>query len=499
MRLKLIFIFIFTVSLLGMASADFKFSDVGSSMSAEYNIPSYAKAKINISFQNEPVNSSFKDSLGNSINISDLLKKIPDFQYTIDEDLKTITCNYNVIPFENARFTLPNSPGTFSYQLNLTKKDRPSPTEPYPTAQLFKKQIKMVSSSATIENEISRKNELLTDANKQILTFDSSTQKLLNDELNISGIKDKLNAIETQYEGASSSDYPKIMQNLSKINTPKIISEITSTNLINFYQKKETINTDVLQSIAGEGNYSEEKRNGYLDAIYLWNEDNLKTKLVFKQISIIYETGNETDLRIFKFQFDKTNMKDEAYFIIEDLGDINFYGNYSERGEEEYIYINLKDTSNEIIFSTKKEVNFIGVPVFISPSLEDLIPVEVGDYDDSGGAFSKWVLFGLIILLLLLIAVVSYIVIQGWYRRKYENYLFKNRNNLFNIMTYIQNSKRAGMKREEIIKNLKKSKWSREQVNYAMNKYEGNKIAGIIERPFKKVLESIDQHYPKKH
>ena len=88
-------------------------------------------------------------------------------------------------------------------------------------------------------------------------------------------------------------------------------------------------------------------------------------------------------------------------------------------------------------------------------------------------------------------------VLQAWYRKKYENYLFKNKNNLYNIMTYIQNAKKKGMERNEIIENLKKAKWTREQINYAIRKYEGKKIIGIIERPFKKVLEDINKTAPK--
>ena len=60
-------------------------------------------------------------------------------------------------------------------------------------------------------------------------------------------------------------------------------------------------------------------------------------------------------------------------------------------------------------------------------------------------------------------------------------------------MAYIQNAKKRGMPREDIIKNLKKSNWKKEQINYALNKYEGKKIAGIIERPFKRVLENIEK------
>ena len=741
MGCKIIFAFIFTVLLLGIASADFIFSDVGSSITTEYDISDYLKAKINISFQNEPLNSSFKDSFGNSINISDLLKKIPafgynsapsvfykdsswyiisgkgnggfygfkwsetawasditinkslpdigdnstpyvfykdeswyllagesngyfkgfawdastsswapnstinnslpdigdnsvpfvfykdsswylisgsgdgkfygfnwsgtnwllnstinkslpdvgdnsapsvfykdsswylisgkgdgkfygytwnggtwtknltinsslpdvgdnsapsvfnmtptnwylisgkggnggfygfkwggtawasditinaslpDIGYTINPVLKTISSDFYVIPFENARFTLPNSAGTFPYQLNLTKRDSP----PLITKQIFKKQVKMVSSSSAIENEIARKNEMLTEAKKQINNFDILTQKILNGFLNITSIENDLNKIEIQYENAySDEEYAEVLENLSSIKVPEEISETAETNSITFYPDREIINLDILKSIGG-GDY-EENEEEYIDSIYFWNEDNLKTKITFKEILILYGLNEEAALRIFQFEFDKENMEGDAYFIVEKIDNLKFGENYSKMEDEEpgYFYINLNDISDKIIFSTTEDVDFLSVPVFISPVLDNLNLIEAGDYIDSQqeNKLSKWLLFGLIIFLLLLVSIIAYVILQTWYRRKYENYLFKNRNNLYNIMTYIQNAKKKGMERGEIIKNLKKADWTGEQINYALRKYEGKKIIGIIEKPFKKVIEEIEK------
>jgi hypothetical protein len=51
------------------------------------------------------------------------------------------------------------------------------------------------------------------------------------------------------------------------------------------------------------------------------------------------------------------------------------------------------------------------------------------------------------------------------------------------MMVYIQTSKKRGMSREETLKNLKKAGWSREQISYAIQKYEGKKIPGMINHP----------------
>ena len=484
MRWKIFFILLSAIFLMGLASAEFAFSDGGSSITTEYGTSKYLKANINISFQNESLESVFQDSLGNFINISFLLTRIPAFDYELNLTFQTITSEFHVIPFDNANFSMPNVAGNITYQLNFSGEE------------IFNQEIKISSEGNSVEEKINEKYEELNKLKEEINKFDFSTKRVLNEELNVTYIESKIEEIENQYELASSEQYEEILQNLSDIKIPIALSETKSANLITFYPKRENINLYVLQSLT-EGEYEMEKEGGYLDAIYIWNGENLITYLTFREISMIYSLDEMESLKIFIFEFDKRELKNNAYFIIEDLGDIKFYGNYFENEQNEYISISLSDISNEIILSTKQEVDFLDVPVFISPSLNDLTPVEVGIYTPYRPNTSKWFLFGLIVFLLIIIGITAYISLQIWYKRRYENYLFKNRNNLFNIMTYIQNAKKRSLPREEIIKNLRKAKWRKEQINYAMNKYEGKKIAGIIERPFKKSAGSVER-YPKK-
>lgn len=483
MRCKLFLIMLFSIVLIGFTCAEFAFSNTGSSINTQYGASDYVKAKINISFQNESLSSSFVDSLGNSITLSTLLTKIPNFGYTINSTLDTIDSGFSVITFDSANFILPNALGNINYQLNFSGR------------QLFNTSISIISTNNSITEEIQEKQETLSKAKLEIQNFDYSVSKILNQELNITDIEERLNAIEIQYGQASPDEYEEILQNISEINIPKSVREITNTNPLSFYNKEEYANLDVLALIAGEGNYTQDKYEDYWSALSSWYVDNLQTTLTFKEILINYDEGNPISLKVFDFKFDKTNLEGNAYFIIQDLQDITFAGSYSEQKLNGYIYINLEGIS-EIIFSTKQDVDFINIPVFIAPSLEDL---------EIMGPITPWVpnyvIIGLMLFLILLIAIVIYIGMQMWYRRKYENSLFKNRNNLYNIMTYIQHSKRKGMSRENIRANLVKAKWRREQINYALNKYEGKKIAGIIQRPFKKVLAEIERNnekYPKK-
>ncbi len=92
----------------------------------------------------------------------------------------------------------------------------------------------------------------------------------------------------------------------------------------------------------------------------------------------------------------------------------------------------------------------------------------------------KLMLFIFILVLLIIFGVVGYIVLQEWYKRKYESYLFKNRNDLYNLMIFITAEKKKGATDKEIYERLKKAGWSSEQIKYALKKHSG-KRTGMVE------------------
>lgn len=478
MRWKWAFVFTFIIFFISFSSASFIFSNIGSSISNQYGIPDYTKARINISFQNESVNSIFRDSLGNWIQLGALLDIVGVYDYAFNDTTnKTIDSTFHILVFDKANFSLPEVTGNFTYQLNFSGKE------------LFKEQFKIISVDNSLRKSIDEKNDKFDEYKTEIKKYDLSVQEILNQYFNVTSLDKDFKNIETQYQNAKTSqEYAEVSENLSKIIIPEEITENVKTTPITFYPNKDTINLEILKNI-GAGDYGKNEE-GYIDAVFAWNQNNFTTKLTFKEILINY--GEEqTILRIFEFEFEN-DIEENTYFIIGPLEDLRFDKNYSQAEESDYTYINLYENSDKITFSTTEDVDFLDVPVFTSPSLDYLQPVII-DFPPVEDKLSKWVLFGLIVFLLILIAIIAYVIIQAWYRRKYENYLFKNRNNLYNIMTYIQNAKKRGMERDDIMKNLKKAGWNREQINYAIRKYEGKKIIGIIERPFKKVIEEIEK------
>jgi len=164
---------------------------------------------------------------------------------------------------------------------------------------------------------------------------------------------------------------------------------------------------------------------------------------------------------------------------------MNFKENYLENEESGYTYIELTEPT-KIVFSTTEEINLNEFSFFISPKLSQLNLSEVPSFEEESN-FSKWILFISLIFLLLIIGIIVYITLQIWYKKKYEDHLFKNRTHLYNLVTYIENSRKKGLKDSEISSKLKKAGWDSEQVAYAMKKHSG-KRTGMLELPIEKFV-----------
>ena len=86
---------------------------------------------------------------------------------------------------------------------------------------------------------------------------------------------------------------------------------------------------------------------------------------------------------------------------------------------------------------------------------------------------------------------------QEWYRRKYEGHLFNNRNDLYNLISYIQSATKSGVSDDEMANKLRRIGWSSEQVNYVVRKYSGRKTGMVEILPLGKVLDKFNKkHVP---
>lgn len=339
----------------------------------------------------------------------------------------------------------------------------------------------------------------LTNIKEQINKFALFSQNNLMEILDIDSIEQSIEDIQKVSASASTeSDYNSILTELLKLKIPESVYVSASSELIDFYSNPDEINLNVLSAI-GAGEY---ESNKYIESIIAWNQRNIDAQISFEEITAKYEYSEEVLLNVFDLDIEKKNQTSRVYLVIGQLEDINFKEDYSERSEGNYFYIELSE-DEKISFSTTEDVSFIDLPVFIAPSINELSTEDIIGGKDK--QLLKIAIFVLIIFFLIILGVVAYVILKEWYKKKYEGHLFKNRNDLYNLISYVQSSKKKNIKNREIASKLRKAGWKSEQVNYVIKKYAGKRIGmpefpvGKISNLFKKKSEEQKPKYDSYH
>ena len=229
------------------------------------------------------------------------------------------------------------------------------------------------------------------------------------------------------------------------------------------------------------------------DRIIGWVRENYSPDIAFEQVSAL-RTDEERLLSKFKIVLNAKNSQ-ESYLIIDyPLESIIFYKDYGtkETSSSGGTYIPLKSDIKEIEFLIKEDISVEELNAYISPDISKLgiINEEIcppGDERCTTPYPIKWVLIwiGLILGGFLIV----YIILQEWYKRNYESHLFKNKDDLYNVINFIYNSRVAGLESKEIKHKLKGTGWKNEQIVYAFRKIDG-KRTGLFEIPIFKMFEN---------
>lgn len=369
-----------------------------------------------------------------------------------------------------------NSTGSFNVTVSITDSNQLVNSKSFNV--LVDTPIRAVN--ATLVEKFNSLNNVKSELN----SFSAFAKSSLESIFNLGDAESKLTKIKIDFDsavlGVSDDYYIGLMKDLLGISLPNSVVVSKSAQMIPFYFEKDKINMDALTLLEGE--YPAERKQDYEEAVLSWSLENLVNLITYKEISADYDDELNVVLNVFELDV-KGDLEKTPYLIFKKMEGLSFDKDYNKREIGDYIFIPLSDNL-KIVFSLTEEISFSDLPLFISPTIDNLnVSEEV--VEDNG--VSRWVLFWLIIFFLVLVAVVVYIILQRWYSKKYENYLFKNKNDLYNLISFIENSKKKGTSEEKIVESLKKSGWKGEQLRYIIRKYLG-KRTGMFEIPIEKVL-----------
>jgi len=260
-----------------------------------------------------------------------------------------------------------------------------------------------------------------------------------------------------------------------------------------------SIDPSYISEISGE---EDVKRDNVKLGIFNWMENNYDLNIEFKRIFKMGDIEDEEVLTWYKIILDENeNFEGESSYLIIDYpnDNIEFAEDYNEEpigdGRGTSVPVNEEGLPKSIEFTIRDSAGAPGVEelgVYISPVLNKLNVISGKllnrHFLDKEGKL-RWGLFLVAIAILLTVALFAYILLYSWYKRNYEHKLFKNPNDLYNLVNFIYNSRRAGLKDGEIRTKLKEKTWSSEQLTYAFKKIDG-KRTGMWEIPIFKFVEN---------
>lgn len=372
--------------------------------------------------------------------------------------------------------------------------------------------IRVVAPKDAINKTIAEYREDLKSVSSEINKLPEWMQSEINGDKKFIDLEDlnlQLKRIEEKYKDAfRPEEYTKVMKELLDLEIPYKFKISQSLKDIPFFQTREEINFEVLKELElGDSEGEEDKLAG---AMNNWIKENLEITFSSETYSFYYKTNEKKDL----VSYVKMNIKpkadgvDDFYFIINaDPILVKYNGDYKTRDIGESVASVLfsemtEEKTFEFLYPGK--VNLESPPFYITPEFKDLeTGVDVGvcnnnkvcdkgkgeNYKNCRNDCKPFGLTLMFLFILLFIAFVIYIVLQEWYKRYYESYLFLNRTQLFNLINYINNAHIQGMQKPDILISLKGMGWKKEQLEYAWGKFKGERT-GMWEIPVLKWVEN---------
>jgi len=350
------------------------------------------------------------------------------------------------------------------------------------------------SAERTIKDYRTRLNNITSSVKKK---FPGKIGDKINEILDIVSLNKSLNELEKSFKDASSDeDYINVVENLMKLNVPEDVAS-TEKGKLPIAVGFENIDIDYYKEIV-----KEDKSLELTESLIGWSNNNYDADAEFEKISAIKDGNKEAILTRFKFIITKkTEQSEAADFVIDySFDSLDFSENYGQKpileGRGAYIPINNEITNVE--FFIEDDIDLAELGAHLTPLRKLVVSDElICEPDDPTcqkpfpwGRLFFWLGIAIVIIF------IFYIALQEWYKRHYENYLFKNSNELYNLINFVYNSRNSGLNDSEIKKKLRGAGWDGEKITYGFKKLDG-KRTGMWEIPIfrmferKKVMDEI--------
>jgi hypothetical protein len=365
--------------------------------------------------------------------------------------------------------------------------------------------IDVVSPKEYLTSTISDYKKRVTDLRLQTSFFPVAVKNYLEKRFNFTGIDIQLTGLQVQYNSAGndSQKYIAIANALTEITLPKFINT-TSKSSGKFIFNKNSVNAMNLKAISSqESSASNEEIQNATFAWFLESLDVLATSQIYSEIN-----GNLSTplLSYVSLTLNPKTSLQTVYLMINRPKSLLEFNSAEGTDLNDSVGVSFDLTNGQRTFDflIAEEVSILNLPIYFAPPISELVIISnfsLCNFDkicnsNNGETYSNcrsdckpWGKAWIWIIVALFFVFCLYIAAQEWYKRRYESYLFKDKNDLYNLTHFMDNAEKQKLQKEEYLAKLNERAWPREQTIYAYRKYKGLRT-GMWEIPIFKFLEN---------
>jgi hypothetical protein len=394
---------------------------------------------------------------------------------------------------ESAQSDVPSVMHMYDDLDNYTLSLRVIPGDNLTLSSISNFSVETISPEAAVVAGLLSKKTSLTNVRAKVEGFSTWYVNDLLEILNIGNLEKELSGLEkAQNDSFNIQALVLIMNSVYSLDVPIDVwgSNFESSFLI---PDAQGINIDPVVAISGVSGSGINR--DYVSPILAWQEENVDVSMKLKNVFGLYLQGKNVGI-LSAYSFDIVSRgRGESYFVIDvPLSELHFNRDVGAKEAGDSTVIVLNEGEKKLI-----EFYYEGVEsasFFVSPKLSSFViesditgacnfnkvcEGSLGENSDTcrndckpvGKAIWFFVI-GFIGFLFV------YTMLQIWYKRHYEAYLFKDNVQMYNLLMYVTNARNRGIKDSKISAELKSKGWSSERVNYVIRKSAGKSI-GMIE------------------
>ncbi|MFH1452300.1 MAG: PKD domain-containing protein [archaeon] len=347
--------------------------------------------------------------------------------------------------------------------------------------------IGVVSPKAAIESTLAEKEKALADFKVSLAGVPGWYKKAYEDKVDLTDLETKLGDIKSEYSSyKNDSGLFGIIDDLYGLEVPEGISAVLEKN-VGLSESASEINPNVISEIEG---FELSDVDEYKKAILAWQDAKIFSQVSSKKHYIDYSSGkSEEAFRTYSVDLSSSD-SEESYLVIGLSSDnLVFKDSVDVTSSEGSSVVTLGadekkvfefysfDSGDILMFVSPKLSNIVlGINVDESCNYNGFCEPEYGEDSkvcrNDCKPTKQIIIYSVLGLFLVL---VIYTVLQIWYMRRYEEYLFGDRRHLYNLLMFVTNALARRVSEEEVKKSLKKQGWSSERIRYVIRKALGKK------------------------